>query len=425
LYEYPIYVLQAKGSAAFANLSQNTSSNVFQNTTLRQSIHISLGGSQIRLRLSNLESPRDLAIAAVTVALPYEGEMGVSRIQPATLKTVIFSNAASIDIPPGALAVSDPIDIPVLTDSALTITIYFANGQAGHDIAMHLASHTTSWLTLGNRVSAENISDDTAISLDHWYVLQNSILKNVVNRERYVISGVEVLAPLSSRTLLAIGDSITDGTGSTTNGNDRHVILISYINHKLYLTNCYFCRWLDQLFARMQGDTRTEGIAVANQGIGGNRVLRESTGPNVLGRISRDVFDQDGIRYVMLFAGINDIRQTTSTEDLQQNTADRLIWAYQQIASRVHARGLLCFAATLTPNNGSSGWTDLKETARQNINLWLRATDKFDAIIDFDQILQNPDNPLALLPSYDSGDHLHPSVAGYQAIANAFPLSIF
>jgi lysophospholipase L1-like esterase len=202
------------------------------------------------------------------------------------------------------------------------------------------------------------------------------------------------------------GDSITDGRGSTTNGNDR---------------------WPDDLAARLVADKSTAGIAVLNHGIGGNRILRDGLGPNLLARFDRDVIAQTGVRWVIVLEGVNDIgtagRPNSSGE--KQATAQDLIAAFQQMIVRAHTRGLQIYAATILPFGGSSYFSPTTEADRQTVNTWIRTSGAFDGVIDFDKATRDPGHPDHLLAAYNSGDHLHPSQAGYHAMANAIPLSLF
>ena len=206
-----------------------------------------------------------------------------------------------------------------------------------------------------------------------------------------------------------MGDSITDGRGSDTDGNDR---------------------WPDLVLRKMQNDSATQNIAVVNQAAGGNRILYDGLGPNAVGRIDRDVLAQSGVRYAMIFEGVNDIGVADATVANQTYTVDRLIQAYKEIVTRVHTFGMPMFAATITPFGAPSSliqaYSDpLREQSRQMVNDWIRSSGVFDAVVDFDAIVRDPNNHTQLNPLYNSGDYLHPNVAGYQAIADAFPLDIF
>ncbi|TFK33665.1 SGNH hydrolase-type esterase domain-containing protein [Crucibulum laeve] len=363
---------------------------VFNNSTIRQTLHMSIGGNQIRLRISNAFGTSDLPITAVTVALPVNGSAGVSTIQTRTIKTVTFSGLSSVIIPNGALVVSDPIDFPVKSQSMITVTIYTQEGQTTNNITSHPGSRTTSWFCTGNFVSSEDLTGGSTASVAHWYFL----------------SAVEVWAPTTTGAFVIVGDSITDGRGSTDNANNR---------------------WPDLVLAKMQQKAATRNIAVINQAAGGNRILADGLGPNALGRIDRDVIAQSSVRYAMIFEGVNDIGTAATDTQTQQAVGDRVIWAMKQIVIRLRTFNMPIFAATITPFGGEGQvYSDPnREVTRKRVNNFIRTSGTFDAVIDFDKILGDPSNSTQLAPQFDSGDHLHPNVAGYQAIADAFPLNIF
>ncbi|KAG0161415.1 hypothetical protein PDIDSM_8949 [Penicillium digitatum] len=373
----------------------NGSTAVFSNTTIRQTLQVSLAAQEIRIRLSNAFGTHDLKITNVTISLPVSQRVGVSGLQTETLKTVLFNGSPDVEIPNRGLVVSDPLKFPVEAQSALMINIYLAEGQTGFSITGHPGSRTTSYLALGDWTRAENLTDVSVQSTEHWYF----------------ISGVEALLPSGSSGFVLIGDSITDGRGSTTNGNDR---------------------WPDLLLARMQKHPSTSTLAILNQAAGGNRILQDGLGPNVISRLDRDVLAQSGVKYAMIFEGVNDIGGADSDAATQAEIEKKLVAAYKQITARVHALGIPVFGATLTPF-GSSTSSDYvqpyssaeRERTRQRINEFIRGSAVFDAVLDFDRILSDPQAPSQLLEKYDSGDHLHPSVAGYQELADSFPLGVF
>jgi lysophospholipase L1-like esterase len=204
-----------------------------------------------------------------------------------------------------------------------------------------------------------------------------------------------------------LGDSLTDGRGSTTNQNNR---------------------WPDRLLARLQAHPGTARVAVVNQAAGGNRVLNDGLGPNALARLDRDVLAQSGARWMIVFEGINDIGTAAATPDAQRQVAADLIAAYDQIIVRAHAQGIAVYGATLLPFGGNTGYDDpagVRETARQQVNEWIRTSRRFDAVIDFDRATRDPANPRQLLPAIDVGDHLHLNPAGYQLLADTVPTRLF
>jgi lysophospholipase L1-like esterase len=210
--------------------------------------------------------------------------------------------------------------------------------------------------------------------------------------------------------VVVLGDSITDGHGATTNGNDR---------------------WTDVLAGRLQGPAATRNIGVSNQGIGGNHLLTDGLGPNALARFDRDVLAPAAVRWVIVFEGVNDLGALARDGEVaaaqHEALVRRVIAAYQQIIARAHAHGLRVFGATITPYVGSGYYHPgpLSEADRQAVNRWVRANGNFDAVVDFDSEVRDPQHPDQLLPAYDCGDHLHPSPAGYKAMGDAIPLSLF
>ncbi|KAK5458462.1 hypothetical protein LTS15_004544 [Exophiala xenobiotica] len=361
-------------------------------------LHTSTGASQIRIRISNAFGLTDLPITAVTIALPYNGSAGVSAIQPSTLQTVTFSGGeASIVIPDGALAVSDPLDFPVEPQSMVMVTMYLATGQEGTYITSHPGSRDTSWMTLGNQVGTTNLTGPSVNSTAHWYFL----------------SAVEAWSPPSYRAFSIIGDSITDGRGSDTDKNNR---------------------WPDLLLSRLQSsnDPTLTSLAVSNQAAGGNRILEDGLGPSVLSRIDRDVLSHVGVKYAMIFEGVNDIGTADETIANQTVTYHRLISAYKQIATRIHAFNIPLFAATITPFSAPGGNTtlqpytsSLREQTRQKVNDFIRTSGTFDAVLDFDAVVRNQTVPSQLTDALQSGDYLHPNEAGYQLLTDSFDLTLF
>ncbi|OAX85031.1 hypothetical protein ACJ72_00591 [Emergomyces africanus] len=376
--------------------TQNETGRVFFNSTIRQTLHMSIGSDMIRVRISNAFGAADLPITAVTVALPglgKRGGTGASTIREETLQALTFSGSQNYTIPSGALAVSDPINFRIKPESVLTISIYLADGQKTNFLTSHPDSLTTSHLALGNYISAQDLANTSTQSVGHWYF----------------VSAVEAWAPPSSKAFVIIGDSITDGTGSDTDMNNR---------------------WPDRLLHKMRETGFPSQIAVISQAANGNRLLNDGRGPNALSRIDRDVISLSGVAYAMVFEGVNDIGNAPATTQAQVAVAERIISAYKQIITRIHSKEIPVFGATIAPfmapNPKLQHYSEpARNMARQKVNTWIRTSGAFDAVVDFDMILADPKNPDRLLPRYDSVDYLHPSVAGYQAMADAFPLNIF
>jgi lysophospholipase L1-like esterase len=347
--------------------------------TLRQTVPLSIGGRSLRLRLSNAFGRAPLEIDAAHVALAVAA--GSPRIKPGSDRPLTFGGSPEVVIPAGAEYWSDPVDLdaPALTD--LTVTIHL--GRAPDGETSHPGSRTTSWLVHGDAVAAEDLGRGSKVL--HWFQL----------------SGVDVAAEAGGA-VVVLGDSITDGRGSTTDGDDR---------------------WPDQLARRLQG-----GLGVVNAGIGGNRVLLDGLGPNAMARIDRDVLSQSGARAVIVLEGVNDLGTLTQAAPAppaaHAAVVERLIAAYAQIIAEAHAHGLTVIGGTITPWAGTAVYhPDAENEAdRQTVNAWIRAPGHFDAVADFDAALRDPQHDDRLLPAYDSGDHLHPSPAGCKAMAEAVPL---
>jgi len=270
-----------------------------------------------------------------------------------------------------------------LPRSEAAITIYF--GNTSPDVTGHPGSRTTSYILTGNEVSKVDFSN--AVKTDHWYVINN----------------IEVKAPETAAAVVIIGNSITDGRGSGTNKQNR---------------------WPDELARRFQENNKTKQVAVLNQGIGGNCVLRACLGPSAVSRFKRDVINQNGVKWLIIFEGINDIGGAAGTQG-SEKVAQDLIAAYKQMIDTAHVKGIRVYGATLLPFYGNSYYTEDHEKARQTVNEWVRNSGKFDKVIDLDKALRDPANPLRLLPIADTGDHLHPNETGHRMIAEAVDLAFF
>jgi lysophospholipase L1-like esterase len=226
----------------------------------------------------------------------------------------------------------------------------------------------------------------------------------------YFLSSIEAWVPPSTGSLVIVGDSITDGRGSETNKNNR---------------------WPDLLHVRLQKSASTRQISIANQAAGGNRILNDGLGPNALGRIDRDVLSHPGVKYTMIFEGVNDIGTADTTVAAQNAVYDSLIQAYKQMVTRIHAFGIPVFGATITPFSAPANFTGQpyshpeRERTRTRVNKWIRESGVFDEVVDFDAMLRDPVIPSQLKSEYDSGDYLHPGVPGYQHLADEFPVGIF
>ncbi|MGN9790652.1 SGNH/GDSL hydrolase family protein [Streptomyces sp. OZ13] len=362
---------------------------VLADSTVRQTVHVSTGGQRLRLRFSNAFGGTALPITAAAVALPVDGRAGVSGIRPGSSRPVTFEGRSSVTVPLGAQAVSDPLDFDLKPGSNLTVTLYLADGQASESITSHPGSRTTTYLKAGDHAQEAELPGATGT--DHWYFL----------------SGVEVWSPRAAGAAVVLGDSLTDGRGSTTNLNNR---------------------WPDLLLRRLQSRRGTADTAILNQAAGGNRVLNDGLGPNALARLDRDVLASSGVEWLVVFEGVNDIGTAAATPAAQKEVVDDLTAAYGQIVTRAHAQGIRVYGATLTPFGGNAGYDDPdghREASRQAVNDWIRTGGRFDGVIDFDKVARDPDRPRQLFPAFDVGDHLHLNPTGYQALADAVPASLF
>lgn len=359
-----------------------------RDATVRQIFHLSVGGAALRVHLSNAFGTEALHFTSVHIARPISPSS--SAIDPATDRPLTFAGSNDVTVPPGAEFVSDALNYPVAALSDLSVTFHLDAPPATE--TSHPGSRATSYFVHGDSVAAPDLMG--AKHADHWYQ----------------VAGIDVLAPARAASIVALGDSITDGHGATTNGNDR---------------------WTDVLARRLQASPDTRSIGVSNQGIGGNHLLIDGLGPNALARFDRDVLAPAGVRWVILFEGVNDLgglaRNGEVTPQEHAALVKRVLSADEQIVLRAHAHGLRVFGATITPYVGSDYYHPgpLSEADRQAVNAWIRAAGHFDAVIDFDSVVRDPQHPDHLLPAFDSGDHLHPSPAGYKAMGEAVPLSLF
>lgn len=359
-----------------------------RDATVRQIFHLSVGGTALRVHISNAFGTTALHVIAVHIARPLSP--AAPDIDPATDKALTFNGRADVTIPPGAEMISDPVMMPVAPLSNVAVSFYLEVPPAVE--TSHPGSRATSYFAHGDEVAAATLAG--AGHIDHWYQ----------------ISELDVLAPAGAATVVALGDSITDGHASTTNGNNR---------------------WTDVLAERLQASVGTRNVGVSNQGIGGNHLLTDGLGPNAVARFDRDVLAPARVRWVIVFEGVNDLGALAL--DPQATPADhaakvrRIIAAYEQMIVRAHAHGLRVYGATITPFIGSDYYHPGPESEadREAVNAWIRAPGHFDAVLDFDAVLRDPLHPDRLLPAFDCGDHLHPSPAGYRAMGDSISLSLF
>jgi lysophospholipase L1-like esterase len=354
----------------------------FNNQTLRQIVHLSIGGRLVRVRLSNAFGTRPLAVGSAHIALRSAG----AAIKPGSDRTLTFGGAKSTTIWPGALVVSDPVelDVPALGD--LAVSIYLPGDVPGtFPVTGHRVARQTNYISPPGDFTA-SADMPFATTKQSWYFL----------------TGVEVMAPQQAKAVVVLGDSITDSNLSTADTNHR---------------------WTDQLARRLSAARRQ--IGVVNAGTAGGRILQDGAGESGLHRFDRDVLSQSGVAYVIVLLGINDLRNRNPVAV----TAEDMIAGYQQMILRVHARGLKIFGGTLLPYENETftpgAYTPEGEAKRQVVNAWIRTSGAFDAVIDFERALRDPNHPTSLLPKYDYGDHLHPSDLGYQVMGDTVDLALF
>lgn len=347
------------------------------NAVLRQVVHVSLGGSQIRVRFSNeFSTDGAVTINAAHVAVCNASPVD-STIDTTTDQALAFSGQANVTIPQGTAVWSDPLDFTLAPLSNLTVTIAF--GTTPSSVTGHPGSRTTSY-EISSSADVTAASMTAAMTTAHWYY----------------VDGVDVMGDAGSKALAILGDSITDGRGSDTDGNDR---------------------WPDDLSRAMEGNPPTADVAVMNQGIGGNAVTTGGLGPPASQRYMRDILSQDATRYVIIFEGVNDLGAGVG--------ADAITSAYATMVSLAHAQNLLVYGATITPFGANGYYNQTSEANRQTVNAYIRQAGNFDAVLDFDVAVQDPTNPIVLQSAYDSGDGLHLTPAGYQKLASVVDLTLF
>jgi lysophospholipase L1-like esterase len=354
----------------------------FCGDTLREIVHVSNGGQELRVRFTNEFGLDQLIIGDAHVAL----SAGGGAIQAGTDHALTFGGAESVSIPPGAVVYSDPVALAVPPLSDVAVSFYLPS-QVMRAETYHSFADQDNYFASGDQTGANALSQAT--TMESWYFLD----------------GIDVPAVDGARAIVTLGDSITDGAYATHNGNDR---------------------WPDDLAARLKQDHSLDHVAVLNEGIGGNRVLNDGFGPSALARLGRDVLAQDGVRYVIVLESINDIGRLARLTAPEDNvTAEQLEQGLKEIADAAHEHGIKVYGATLTPYGGAFYYSAKGEQVREAVNNWIRTSGVFDAVIDFDKITRDPANPNRFNPAYDSGDHLHPNDAGYKAMADGIDLKLF
>ncbi len=358
---------------------------VLTNQTVREIARISLGGGRFRVRLTNEYGSKPVTIGSTHIALAGPG----ASIQTQSDRQLTFNGKAEVTIPAFSSVVSDPTDVPVPNLSTLAVSLYFpgASGEA----TSHFFGLQTSYVAPGAQTSARDLPGAATLT------------------ERPFVSAIEVAQAKRTKVVVALGDSITDGFGSQMGANHR---------------------WPDHLAERLVVRKGPAYFAVVNAAISGNRLMHDFIGPNALSRLDRDVLAQSGVTHLIVLEGVNDFgfpgARKLADEDV---TAEDVIAAYRQIILRAHAHGIKVIGATMPPfgpiPSRPGFYSDAAAAKRAAVNNWIRTGKGFDAVIDFDAVLRDPKTPTQLNPAFDSGDHLNPNDAGYQAMADAIDLKLF
>jgi lysophospholipase L1-like esterase len=356
----------------------------FNNQTLRQVVHTSIGGPSLRVVLSNVYGTAPLTIGAAHIALREND----SSIQTAAGHSLTFSGRSTVTIPANAVVYSDPVNLMVSPMADLAIDLYLpGNTDTPATLTMHNGAFQTNYVSeTGNHVGKGKLP--VAFTMQNWFIVHR----------------VEVQAPASVRGLVAFGDSITDGTRSTPDRNNR---------------------WPDQFERRLLAQTPPIRMGVMNAGIAGNRVLSEggyAVGINALARFEHNALSQSGVTHIVVMEGINDIGNART--DPAPSVED-IIAGYKQMITQAHSKGLKIYGATLTPFYGAAYYSEVGEAKRKAVNEWIRTSKAFDGVIDFDAATRDPKDPKKLAAAYDACDHLHPNDAGYKAMADAIDLNLF
>jgi lysophospholipase L1-like esterase len=369
-----------------------------EDQTVRERVRVSIGGTQVCIRLSNEYGSALLLIGAATVAVSNDA----TSVKPGSIQTVTFGGKNSVIIPAGAPVLSDPVTFPVTSGVEISISLYFPK---------RVTTPTLHALALKKAVVSQHGDHTREEKIEAGATSESSIL----------VSAVLVPAQPSQRLVVAFGDSISDGDGSTVDADHN---------------------WPSDLIRRLGKTPEGSKVAVVNEGIAGNRLLTDCFmvsvgcfGVSALARFDRDALALPGATHIVLLEGINDIGFPGAklgdgylADPADVRTSEDLIFAYRQLISRAHAHGVKLIGATITPFEGvdvPGYFSESKEAVRQTVNKWIRSSGAFDGVIDFDAVLRDPDHPSRQLPRFASEDRLHPNDAGYQAMADAIDLALF
>ena len=346
---------------------------------------VSLGGPKLRIELSNARGRGSVTIGSARVALARHSNTGLT-LRPGSDRIITVGGRKAFSIEPGALIVSDPVDLPVPAYSDLVVSLYVPSNTTAltvHSLGLH-----TTYISNGDTTGNDTLGSQSE------------------NKSYFWLTGIDVLAPADAAALVTFGDSITDGF-ATTPDTDR--------------------AWPTQLAKRLIDNPSTATVSVLNVGISGNRLLHDGAGTNALARFDRDVLARPGVRWILLLEGINDISFSAipGAPPTEHVTRDELIEGYRKFIEKAHVHGIQIVGATILPWEGVWTFNEPAEGQRQELNHWILTCGLFDRVIDFDAITRDPAHPRRLLPRYDSGDHVHPNDAGNEAMARAVNLAFF
>ncbi|QQS06898.1 MAG: SGNH/GDSL hydrolase family protein [Fibrobacterota bacterium] len=341
------------------------------NNTLRQVVRVSIGGDTLRLKLTNVNNTQATELKAVNIAV----SSGGSKIEAATLKSLKFNGSASASLAAGASVTSDPIAFPLTPSMRVAITILY--GATSSNMTGHVGSRTNSYIVSGDKVTATELTG--SVSTPHWYS----------------INTIDVRTPQAAQAVGIIGNSITDGYGLTPDLQNR---------------------WTDIFSERLLANEKTKNVAVLNMGIGATTVLGTAQTAGVT-RFQRDILDQQGIGWVIIFHGVNDIGSSNAS-------SANLIAGLKQMASAAKAKGLKVYGGTILPFNGNSYYSAAHETVRKEVNYFIRHDAVYDGVIDFDKTMRNPSDTTRLQAAVNN-DWLHPSTAGYKVMGESIDLKLF
>jgi lysophospholipase L1-like esterase len=377
---------------AWGSSQQGLGTTALTNTTVRMIARVTIAGDAVRIRLDNTFGTSPLSIGKASVGQRIQG----AALAPGSSRPVLFAKMPGVVVPAGGSVTSDPVSMRVLAQQDLAVSLHVP------DTAVRPSQHTNAQVTsyLAANGAGDVVADETATPFTG------------TTTSTFWVKAIDVSSPSSTGAVVAFGDSITDGTCTTLDAHDR---------------------WVDLLAVRLALDAATRGKpdvhkAMVNEGIGGNTITREKLqpppdSPPGLERLERDVLSHHGVTHVILFIGTNDVRR-----DAQ---AEQVIAGMGEVARRVKARGLKVVGVTMIPRHnrppveGNSGWNSAKTAARNDVNRWIRARSAFDAVIDFDKIVQDPANADLMVPAFNCGDGIHPSPRGYYEMGRSVPLSLF